>query len=411
MRTKFMTAIQTLPLRLAHWLFSLLLVACAARAEVEASLDLRLVASDGRNGFLDAGFGKLRFDADNEGLQLGRARLAWRGSIGGDWHANVDVSTWSFDDKNAVDLTEASLEWRPVPKSAWRSKLKIGAYYPPISLEHRASGWSNPYTISSSALNTWVGEELRTIGIGYELEHLGIADGERLDFGVNAAVFGWNDPAGVELALRGFSLNDRQTPLFGRIGTYAFGDREQRVIFSEVDHRAGYHLGAYIKGDTGLELRALHYDNRGNRTVYKESIDDFAWDTSFDSVGFRYDAAGGTTLIAQYMKGRTYASSDHAFCWDFKTWFALIAREFGKHRFAMRYDDFSVLQTTLHSPPPWSKDLGNAWTLGWTWAVRDHLEVSAEWLRIKSLHTTRSALGESARAVEHSAQLALKIFL
>ena len=74
-----------------------------------------------------------------------------------------------------------------MPKSAWRSNLKIGAFYPPISLEHRASGWSNPYTISSSALNTWVGEELRTIGVGYELDHLGIAEGGRFDYGVNAA--------------------------------------------------------------------------------------------------------------------------------------------------------------------------------------------------------------------------------
>ncbi len=92
---------------------------------------------------------------------------------GGDWHANVDLSAWSLEDHHIVDVTEAWLEWRPVPQSAWRSNVKIGAFYPPVSLEHRAPGWSNPYTISSSALNTWVGEELRTIGVGYELEHLG----------------------------------------------------------------------------------------------------------------------------------------------------------------------------------------------------------------------------------------------
>ena len=31
--------------------------------EVEASLDLRLVDSDGRNSFMDGGLGKLRYDA------------------------------------------------------------------------------------------------------------------------------------------------------------------------------------------------------------------------------------------------------------------------------------------------------------------------------------------------------------
>jgi hypothetical protein len=388
------------------------LLGCAvAHAEVEASLDLRLVGSDGRNGFMDGGLGKLRFDGDNEGLQLGRARLAWRGGIGGDWHASADVSAWSLDDNNVVDVTEALLEWRPVPGSAWRSNVKIGAFFPPISLEHRAPGWSNPYTLSSSALNTWVGEELRTIGVAYEIEHLGIAEGGWADVGVQAALFGWNDPAGVELALRGFALHDRQTPLFGRIGTYAYGGREQRVIFSEVDNRPGFHVGAYLKTDYGLELRGLHYDNRGQRTAYKESISDFAWNTVFDSVGMRYDAPGGSTFIAQKLKGTTYASPDLANCWAFDTWFVLAAHSFGRHRLAMRYDDFSVLQTTAHSPPPWSRDAGHSLTIDWTFALREHVELVAEWLRVESLNSTRRALGEAPRAVEHSMQFAVRVSL
>ena len=166
------------------------------------STELRLVDTDGRDSFLDGGLGKLRYDGDDETLQLGRARLAWRGAVAGDWHASVDLSAWSLDDHNPVDVTEAWLEWRPVPTSAWRSNVKIGAFYAPVSLEHRAPGWSNPYTISSSALNTWVGEELRTIGAAYELEHLGIADGGRFDYGGQVAVYGWNDPAGATIAAR-----------------------------------------------------------------------------------------------------------------------------------------------------------------------------------------------------------------
>ncbi len=272
----------------ARQTFVALLLGCAAhgaQAEIEASLDLRLVDSDGRNSYLDGGLGKLRYDNDDDGLQLGRARFAWRGGIGGDWHASVDLSAGAWTTTTPSMSPRGWLEWRPVPSSAWRSNLKIGAFYAPISLEHRASGWTNPYTIDSSALNTWWARELRTIGIGYELEHLGIAAGGRFDYGVSAAVFGWNDPAGVVLAFRGFSLNDRQTPLFGRIGTYAYGGREQRVIFSEIDDRPGYHVGAYIKSDSGVELRGLHYDNRADPSVEKPSIEDYAWHTEFDSLG------------------------------------------------------------------------------------------------------------------------------
>jgi hypothetical protein len=385
--------------------------AVGVHAEVEASLDLRLVRSDGRTSYMDGGLGKLRFDDSDDGLRLGRARLAWRNVIGGNWHASVDLSAWSLHDHNAVDVTEAFVEWRPVPISAWRSNLKIGAFYPSISLENRTSGWSNPYTIDSSALNTWVGEELRTIGIGYELDHLGMAQGGRFDWGVDAAMFGWNDPAGVVLALRGFSLNDRQTPLFGRIGTFAFGGRTQRVIFAEIDNRPGYHVGAYLKADNGLELRALHYDNRGDPSAEKPSIDDYAWHTRFDTAGARWDGQHGTALIAQWLNGTTRATPDERYTWGFKTWFVLLAQNFGKHRFAVRYDNFSTAQDQEYLTGPGSSDAGNAFTIGWTWEVREHVQVAAEWLRIDSTYNVRAVLGEDPHAVEHSLQLALRLSL
>ena len=63
-----------------------------------------------------------------------------------------------------------------------------------------------PYTLSFSAINTWAGEELRTIGTQYTLDWLGIARGHRFEFNVSAAAFGWNDTAGTVLASRGWGL-------------------------------------------------------------------------------------------------------------------------------------------------------------------------------------------------------------
>jgi hypothetical protein len=388
-----------------------LLLAGTAHAEIEASLDLRLVDSNGPTSFIDGGWGKLRFDADDDGLNLGRARFAWRGSPGGDWHANIDLSAWSLDDHHVVDVTEAWLEWRPVPQSAWRSNLKIGAFFPPVSLEHRAPGWSNPYTISSSALNTWIGEELRTIGVAYELEHLGQAAGSAFDFGVNAAVFGWNDPAGIIIALRGFAMHDRQTPVFGRIGSYAYGGPDQRVLFAEIDNRAGYYVGGYAKHDSGIELRALHYDNRADPAAFMPSISDYAWDTRFDSLGLRYDGASGTTLIVQWLDGRTDVGPGAHDRWQFTAAFVLLAQQFGAHRLAARYDDFSTRQVQTIFPGPLGDERGDALTLGWTWAVREHLEIAAEWLEIHSFYNKRVMLGEPPQADEHSLQLAVRLIL
>lgn len=402
-------------MRDARTRFLCLLLLCAAagvsHAEVEASLDLRLIDSNGPTSFIDGGWGKLRFDADDDGLNLGRARFAWRGSPGGNWHANVDLSAWSLDDHHIIDVTEAWLEWRPVPQSAWRSNVKIGAFYAPISLENRAPGWTNPYTISNSALNTWVGEELRTIGVGYELEHLGQATGSAFDFGVNAAVFGWNDPAGIVIALRGFAMHDRQTPVFGRIGSYAYGGPDQRVEFAEIDHRPGYHVGGYVKHDSGVEVNGLHYDNRADPSVYMPSIQDYAWHTRFDTLGLRYDGARGTTLISQWMYGKTAAGPGAGNEWDFETWFVLLAQTVGNHRFAARYDDFSTYQLASVWPGPLSEDEGHAVTLGWTWQVHEHLEIAAEWLEIHSDYTQRVVLGQPTQLDEHLLQLAVRFYL
>jgi hypothetical protein len=385
--------------------------ALPAAAEIEASLDLRLLDSNGMPSFMDGGLGKLRWDAGDDGLQLARARLAWRGSPFGNWHANIDLSTWSLDDHHVIDVTEAWLEWRPVPESAWRSNVKIGAFYAPISLEHRAPGWSNPYTLSSSALNTWIGEEFRTIGVGYELEHLGQREGSAFDFGVSAAVFGWNDPAGVIVAYRGFAMHDRQTPLFGRIGTYAHGGPTQRVIFAEIDNRAGWHAGGWVKHDSGVELRALRYDNRGDPSVPAPEISDYAWRTRFNSLGLRYDSPRGTTLVAQWLEGDTAVREGSANLWNFRAAFVLVAQQLKSLRVAFRYDDFATTQLRSSHPGPPGREYGDAITFDVGWTLNEHVELVAEWMEIRSWFNGRNDLGEQPAADERILQLALRLAL
>jgi hypothetical protein len=190
----------------------------AAATDWEVDLDVRLLNSDGERSFLNGGLGALRFGEDDSGLRLGRARFALSQPIGQVLSLRVDASAWDGDDKNPVDLTEAYLEYRPYPRSGYRTRVRAGAFYPPISLENRAAGWESPYTISSSALNTWLAEELRTIGLEGELQWLGTRMGHSFDLGLTLGLYGWNDPLGVVVAGHGFALHDRQTPLFGRVG-------------------------------------------------------------------------------------------------------------------------------------------------------------------------------------------------
>ena len=110
-----------------------------------------------------------------------------------------------------VDLTEAYLEWRPVPRSANRYRIKVGAFYPRISLENVGPGWGSPYSISPSAINTWVGEELRSVGMEFTWSRRLKMLGDAHTFSLNAALFAGNDPAGGLIAWKGWSIHDRQS--------------------------------------------------------------------------------------------------------------------------------------------------------------------------------------------------------
>ena len=119
----------------------------------------------------------------------------------------------------------------------------------------------------------------------------------------------------------------------------------------------------------------------------------------------------GFALIAQWMEGLTDVMPGAANSWRFETWFVLAARQFGAHRLAVRYDDFSTRQRRSGFSGPLGVDTGTAVTLGWTWSLGEHVELASEWLRVHSDYNKRAALGETPHAVEHSLQLALRLSL
>ena len=81
-------------------------------------------------------------------------------------------------------------------------------------------------------------------------------------------MFGWNDPAGEVIANRGFSLSDRQTTLFGRVGATHSGPLRPVAVFDEIDHRAGFYTGVEARYFDRVVVRALHYDNRGDPAAF-----------------------------------------------------------------------------------------------------------------------------------------------
>jgi hypothetical protein len=380
--------------------------------EIDLSVDVRAVsASTDQTSFLYGGGGKLRFDEQHDGLKLGSLHLGYRGDITDTLRLTADAFAYDDHDVNPIDLTELYLAWRPIPHSLLRHELKLGAFYPAISLENRMSGWRTPYSLTPSAINTWIGEELRTIGMEYDLDWLRQQDGHALNLGFNAAVFGWNDPAGTVMASRGWAMHDRQSSLFGRLGTGQSGSgivNGRTLFYDEIDGRAGYYVGVSAKYRDTLELRALHYDNRGNPATFVPALNDGAWLTRFNSVGVRFTPDAQWTFMWQRLAGETFFGAPApANSFNFDSSFVLASWQHHAHRLTLRYDDFQSTQYTTNFFF-YINDRGHALTFAWLYELNPHLTLVAESLRINSDLSSRVWVGAPTTADERQLQLALR---
>ena len=380
------------------------------RHEFTLQLDVRYVDTDVMQSFTSGGLGLGRFDQEHQDLQLGRAFLDYHGRLAETLDLHVTLDAYGDADKNPLDVSEAYLEWRPYPSSNWRWRTKVGAFYPPISLENRGPGWQSVYSLSSSAINTWLGEEIRTVGAEVNATWAGSRLGKAVDVTVIAAAYGWNDPMGVLIFERGWGIHDRQTALFGGLPKI-FPEstlRHQVEFFHEIDDKAGYYAGVQLNWPERLIVRALHYDNRGDPAATNGFEN--AWLSRFDSAGVRAEWRDWT-FIGQWMGGDT-AVGDSAdgrgfLITDYDSYFALLSRAHGRHRVTLRYDDLFT-ETTRGAQFFNSAQDADAWTLAYLFEHDTHWQLGIEGLRVDGRLEQRADLGLDPRLREETLQLALR---
>lgn len=382
----------------------------AMGADWDVSLDTRAVYSDALRSFMDGGLGATRYDSHDTGLQLGQLRLALSEPLGELWNIHLDASMWDDKDRSPVGLTEAYLHFRPYPVAGYRLRVKAGAFYPPISLENRAAGWQSPYTLSPSAINSWLGIELRTLGVEAQLDWLGTRTGHRFDLGLTGGAFGWNDGLGVVLANDGFMLTDRQTPVFGRTGRPGVPPLFGAEPFLELDHKVGAYAGVEARYLDRVELRLLRYDNHADPTRTDTVSQAIAWDTRFNSAGLRMESASGWTAIVQWLDGTTVIVPVPSLYleWPFRAEFALISRRLGRNTLSARYDRFEV---NSNIPTGEGYQRGHAWTAAWLFDATAHWRLALEWLRVRSYSENREDLGLTPWATETQLQLSVRYAL
>lgn len=354
-------------------------------------------ASTDLTAWPDGGLSKLRITDDE--FTVFRAFVDYRGRLTPTLSARV-IADYVDDASSGLDLTEAYIDWRPIPSSPNQHAVRVGAFYPPFSLENGDAGWQSPFTYSYSAINTWLGEEIRPVGAEWSLRRrLGGANELR----AFAAGFYGNDPAGTLLFWRGWSLHDRQSRLHDNFdipglpvftGGVVTGTRRQTLKqFVETDHDPGAYAGVEWRYGRRALVQLARYDNRSD--PYSFADGQWGWDTDFDHVAVQVDLPLEVGLIAQWMRGVTDwvggAQQDGSlppysrFVQDeFESRFVLLTRQLGgMHRLALRYDTFSM--DRLNVSPPLQADDGHAWTLSYRLAPSNtRFSGGVEWLRIDS---------------------------
>ena len=388
------------------------------RHDLAVGLDSGYAGTSGYDSWTQGAVGKLRYS--DSGFVMSRSFLDYEGRIADTLTASVVLEGYDDDLGDAVDATEAYLEWRPVPSSATRYRLKVGAFYPRISLENVERGWGSPYTLNSSAINTWVAEELRSVGAELTAQLRPQSLGGDHEFSASGAVFWHNDPAGSLLAWKGWSVHDRQSryndklplPPLPQIQPGGLMETQEPYVrpFREIDGRAGYYLNLDWKIARRTLLRAMHYDNRADpRSIVSGQ---YGWRTRFNHVGVQTTLPGEIGLLAQWMDGLTVMGprigDAHVVDVEYDSFYLLLTRATGAHRVSLRYDNFDMSQNDS-TPEDNNPEHGVAWTVAYRYELTENVNIAAEWLSIDTHRCGFAYYGLDQDVTERQAQLMVQL--
>ncbi|HXC54653.1 MAG TPA: hypothetical protein VNU97_05120 [Rhizomicrobium sp.] len=384
-------------------------VSHAADVQFAGYGDVRLVAPPASDAYLDGGLGKLRFGADDPdpGVKLGDLVGELRVGDMGAWSVQADARL-NADYGPALDLLEGFVRYAPASNTRWQWSARAGAFFAPLSLENEEIGWSSFWTVTPSAIDSWIGSELRTVGAEGTLDWHSNGN----DVTLIGALFGFNDTAGVMIAERGWNFDDRATGLFetSRLPD-AVAVAAGRVppltthLFREIDDSPGWYLDASYQIDRTTGFEVMRYDNEADPTRPR------AWHTAFWDLGLRRQI-GAVTLLSQALSGTTLIRpSATAFtATDFKSAYVLVGWDLDDWWLAARADLFQTrTRTAALGPSPLSED-GHAFDATASWRLRSWLRLSAEYLLSDDRRAQRVLDGDAPQQSENQFQLVLRTY-
>jgi hypothetical protein len=376
--------------------------------------DVRLVVPAGTDSYLDGGLGKLRFGADDPGPTVKVGDFIGEGSVQFDdvWLLQLDAKV-SPQYGSALDLLEAFAQYSPKSNSEWSWSVRGGAFFPPLSLENEQTGWSTFWTVTPSAINSWIGSEVRTIGLEGTLQWRRNGSAVTLV----GALFGDNDPAGIMIDFRGWNFDDRITGVFEKtrlpnsLGAVLHQPIPlERHLFQEIDSRPGWYVDLSWEPSDVTGFEVMRYDNDADPA--RRAGNQLAWHTAFWDLGFRQQL-GQVTLLSQAVSGDTFIRPSRAsfLQTDFKSAYLLVGWDLDDWWIAARGDVFQTrTRTASLAPSPFSED-GHAIDATVSWLPKKWLRLSAEYLLVEDTRLQRLIDHETPHRTEAQFQFVARAYL
>jgi hypothetical protein len=384
----------------------------------EISGDVRLVAVDGEKSWVDGGFGKLRSGSDGDLLvqpQAGSFSLVWKPQFTWSFGATI-VGSLQGGQRTEAGLSQAYFTFRPMRSSSVAFSARAGLMWPPVSLEHEGADWHVKDSITPSAINSWIGEEVRPLAVEGSLA---VTAGEH-KLRATAAIMEANDTSGTLLTFRGWALHDLTTLAFH---SQPLPPLEEPLSFYQAPYthplldvgpgfakRPGYYAKLSWQPPIPIRIELFRYDNRANPQDVNADLE-WGWRTSFDHVGLVGDLGGGAELKAQALQGRTrmgYREPTERWVDNrFRSAYVLLTRPFGFIRGTVRADLFGTRNS--------GSDVGDEYDdNGWSAMVaakRDwtHFTALVELLHVSSKREDREEAGLEPRQRQTQLQAELRM--
>jgi hypothetical protein len=386
---------------------------------LELTGDVRLVAVDGEKSWVEGGFGKLRSSGGGNDLrvvpELGNVNLIWQPQLAWSLSATV-VGTLQGGDRTEAGLSQAFLTFRPMRNSKFAFSARAGLMFPPVSLEHEGADWHVADSITPSAINSWIGEEVRPLAA--EANVTAALGDHKLH--ATAALIAANDTAGTLLTFRGWALHDRMTlafhrqplpPLEGEIAEYQKGSTHPLIDLNRgFAGRPGYYAKLAWQPPLPFRVELFRYDNHAQPEEVNSNME-WGWRTSFDDVAVVADLGSGAQLKAQALQGRTRMG----FVEDGRRWvdnrfrsaFAMLVKPFGRTGIAVRAEAFDTrnrgsLVAKDYDESGWSAMLAAKRRFGPVTGL-------AELLHVSSRRAGREQLGLSPRQSQTQLQAQVRM--